>query len=106
MNWKGGRRNAFGYVEVWTGRKYEREHRAVIERHIGRKLLPHESVHHINGVKDDNQIENLELWSSSHPSGQRVQDKVTWAKEILALYQIDCEPLDDNNILYSVNTDR
>lgn len=63
------------------------EHRLVMEQHIGRKLTRDETVHHINGIRDDNRIENLELWSSGHPYGQRVEDKVTWAKEILEKYE-------------------
>ena len=62
------------------------EHRVVFELELGRKLLAHENVHHINGQRDDNRLENLELWSSMQPSGQRVTDKVEWAKAILSLY--------------------
>jgi hypothetical protein len=75
-----------GYRAVLVDGRTIQEHRWVMEQEIGRELLPVESVHHVNGVRDDNRIGNLELWSKSHPSGQRVADKVAWAREILDLY--------------------
>ena len=79
-----------GYVvlTLTTGRRIK-EHRLIMEQHLGRELLPEETVHHINGVRDDNRLENLELWSSAQPSGQRVEDKVAWAVEILKTYRTD-----------------
>ncbi len=87
--WKGGRIKKGSYILVRcnddTGRRYVAEHRAVMADHLERELLSSETVHH-KREKTNNNIENLELWSSSHPTGQRVSDLIEWAEELLRLY--------------------
>lgn len=90
----GRRVNKYGYVDVKLpadhleakANGWALEHRAVMSDMIGRALLPEETVHHKNGERADNRPQNLELWTSRHPKGQRIEDVLQFAHEIIDLY--------------------
>lgn len=93
-------KNSGGYITVYDPNNISAgkngcvfEHRIVMEKKLGRQLNPFESIHHKNGIRDDNSPENLELWTKHQPPGQRVEDVYNFCKRFIEKYKDICEPI-------------
>jgi hypothetical protein len=89
-SWKGGLpiKTKRGYMEYKSGvNRGKLVHRIVWESHYGVSLKTNQNIHHINGDRTDNRIENLQLWDTSQPKGQRVEDKLEYYFSLIKEYK-------------------
>ena len=67
-----------GYRTISLEGKSYYVQRLIVEYHNNIKLSANETVHHKNGIKDDNVHTNLEIWTGNHPGGVRKEDLKEW----------------------------
>ncbi len=72
-------------LHLTSGERHVGEHRLVMAHTLGRALTTDEVVHHRNGDRLDNRAETLELWTTAQPKGQRVEDKLEFAYDVLPI---------------------
>jgi hypothetical protein len=96
-NYNGGRAQCATHGYITLSGKHDhpnanhkgeiREHVYVMSNYLGRALREDEIVHHKNGNRADNRLDNLELCSDKRqPPGQRISDLVAWARDVISLY--------------------
>ncbi len=84
--------NGYQRIKINNGhgaKDWVKYYRYLMEQFLGRKLQPYENVHHKNGNRQDDRLDNYELWITKQPKGQRPEDLIEYAKWILKTYKND-----------------